>query len=56
LNQRKPVDGLTEKEAREELAWLAGTLERANEAYHAKDAPEISNAECDRLKTRNMEV
>jgi len=56
LNQRKPVDGMTEEEARNELARLAEALERANDAYHAKDAPEISDAEYDRLKVRNAEI
>nr|WP_254899242.1 NAD-dependent DNA ligase LigA [Thalassococcus arenae] len=43
-------------EARAELARLTQLLDRANTAYHAEDAPEISDAEYDRLKRRNAEI
>ena len=52
----KPVDQLTETEARAELADLAARLVAANEAYHTLDAPEISDAEYDALKRRNAEI
>ncbi|WP_299612372.1 NAD-dependent DNA ligase LigA [uncultured Tateyamaria sp.] len=50
------TDALTEDEARTELARLAKILEQANAAYHTKDAPEISDAEYDRLKRRNAAI
>ena len=47
------VGTLTEAAARDELERLAAALAAANTAYHTKDAPEISDAEYDRLKQRN---
>jgi DNA ligase (NAD+) len=51
-----PVEELTEAEAQAELARLAAALARANRAYHAEDAPEISDADYDRLKARNVAI
>ena len=45
---------LTEADAAAELADLRAQIERANEAYHRQDAPEISDAEYDALKARAM--
>ncbi|TFL18293.1 NAD-dependent DNA ligase LigA [Jannaschia formosa] len=42
--------------AEAELARLAGLLGAANRAYHAEDAPEISDAEYDALKRRNAAI
>jgi len=50
------VGDLTEDQAREELARLAELLQRANDLYHGQDAPEISDAEYDTLKLRNLEI
>ncbi|MGP6088292.1 NAD-dependent DNA ligase LigA [Antarctobacter jejuensis] len=50
------VGELTEEEAQQELASLSVFLAQANAAYHAEDAPEISDAEYDRLKRRNEEI
>ncbi|MBP0482002.1 NAD-dependent DNA ligase LigA [Sagittula salina] len=50
------VENLTESQAREELRALAALLAEANRAYHTEDAPEITDAEYDRLKTRNAEI
>ena len=50
------VASLTEDQARRHLEELAGVLTRANAAYHRDDAPEISDAECDRLKQLNAEI
>ncbi|MEL6234178.1 MAG: NAD-dependent DNA ligase LigA [Pseudomonadota bacterium] len=52
----RAVAELTEEEARAELARLADLLGRANSAYHTDDAPEISDAAYDALKTRNREI
>ncbi|MBL9050501.1 MAG: NAD-dependent DNA ligase LigA [Tabrizicola sp.] len=52
----KPVEELTEAEARAELARLAQAIAAANTAYHMLDAPEISDAEYDALKQRNTAV
>ncbi len=50
------IADLTEAEARAELARLADLLSRANRLYHGEDAPEISDAEYDALKRRNIEI
>jgi DNA ligase (NAD+) len=50
------VEDLSEEEARDELAFLSRILSEANLAYHAKDAPSLSDAEYDRLKRRNAEI
>jgi DNA ligase (NAD+) len=52
----KAVEDLTEAEARAELARLAGALAAANTAYHTLDAPEISDADYDALKRRNLAI
>jgi DNA ligase (NAD+) len=52
----KPVDTLSEAEARAELADLAARIAAANAAYHTNDAPEISDAEYDALKHRNTAI
>ena len=51
-----PVEELTEAEAQAELARLAAAIARANQAYHAEDAPEIPDADYDRLKARNAAI
>jgi DNA ligase (NAD+) len=52
----KPVEQLTEAEARAELADLAIRIAAANDAYHTLDAPEISDADYDALKQRNAAI
>ncbi|MHA6262033.1 NAD-dependent DNA ligase LigA [Arenibacterium sp. CAU 1754] len=56
MTEKTKVEDLTEAQAEQELARLAEILGRANLAYHAEDAPEISDAEYDRLKQRNSEI
>ncbi|SLN15846.1 NAD-dependent DNA ligase LigA [Roseisalinus antarcticus] len=56
MRMQKPVEDLTTDEAREELARLAEALAQADTAYHAEDAPEISDAEYDALKRRNLGI
>ncbi|MEZ0001005.1 NAD-dependent DNA ligase LigA [Sinorhizobium fredii] len=53
LNEKKPVEQLTQAEAAEELAFLATELARHDALYHGQDAPEISDADYDALKRRN---
>ncbi|MFZ5963741.1 NAD-dependent DNA ligase LigA [Thalassococcus sp. BH17M4-6] len=53
---RTAVEDLSEDAAREELAALASQLAAANTAYHAEDAPELSDAEYDTLKRRNAAI
>ncbi|CAN5732226.1 NAD-dependent DNA ligase LigA [soil metagenome] len=47
---------LTPEDARDELARLARAIAEADEAYHGRDAPTISDAEYDALKRRNAEI
>jgi len=50
------VEALTKAQAETELARLAEVLIAANTAYHAEDAPEISDADYDALKRRNAAI
>jgi len=52
----KSVAALDELEARAELARLSLLLAEANAAYHAQDAPRITDAEYDALKRRNAGI
>jgi DNA ligase (NAD+) len=49
----KPVEELTEAEAKAELARLAGEIAHHDERYYRQDAPEISDAAYDALRERN---
>ena len=55
-DETKPVDGLSEAEAKAELERLAAELARHDEAYHGKDAPIVPDAEYDALKRRNEQI
>jgi DNA ligase (NAD+) len=48
------VDSLTQKEAVAEHARLAQEIERHDRLYYQEDTPEISDAEYDRLRLRNL--
>jgi DNA ligase (NAD+) len=52
----RPIDELTEDEAREELARLAGEIAHHDQLYYAKDAPEVSDAAYDDLRRRNSAI
>ncbi|MDM8167835.1 NAD-dependent DNA ligase LigA [Roseovarius sp.] len=56
MAQKPAVDDLTEAQATEELADLAQRLAEANTAYHTEDAPAITDAEYDALKSRNAAI
>ncbi len=47
---------LDEAEAKEELARLAKEIAIHDQAYYAKDAPKISDADYDALRRRNFEI
>ena len=49
-------EDLTESQARAELARLADLIAAANIAYHQQDRPDISDAEYDSLKQRNIRI
>lgn len=49
-----PVGDLTPEQAEAELARLAGAMASADEAYYNNDKPEISDAEYDALRRRNI--
>jgi DNA ligase (NAD+) len=51
-----PPGKMNETQAQAELDRLARVLMRADTAYHAEDAPVLSDAEYDRLKRRNTEI
>ncbi|ETX15538.1 NAD-dependent DNA ligase LigA [Roseivivax halodurans JCM 10272] len=50
------VEALDEAGAREELERLARILLEANDAYHGRDDPKLTDADYDRLKRRNAEI
>jgi DNA ligase (NAD+) len=51
-----PVEDLTPKQAGRELAALAKEIAHHDLLYHQQDAPEIPDAEYDRLKRRNEAI
>jgi DNA ligase (NAD+) len=51
-----PADGLTEAEARAELARLVAEIAHHDALYYQSDAPEISDADYDRLRARNAAI
>ncbi|MGA3306305.1 MAG: hypothetical protein ABSC26_09915, partial [Stellaceae bacterium] len=49
----KPVEDLTEADAKAELKRLAKEISHHDSLYYQKDAPEVSDAEYDALRKRN---
>ncbi len=45
-----------EREAAEELGWLAKEIARHNRLYHGEDSPEISDSDYDALVRRNAQL
>ena len=56
MTDKTALQDLSQEDAKAELARLADLLSRANKAYHTQDAPDLSDAEYDRLKLRNTEI
>lgn len=54
--EAKDVEALDREEARAELSRLAGRLASASIAYHRDDAPEMDDADYDRLSRRNAAI
>jgi DNA ligase (NAD+) len=54
--RQRAVEALEEAEAQQELAALAAEIAHHDEAYHRRDAPEISDAEYDALVGRNRAI
>src|SRR5437016_10912970 len=52
----RPIELLTEEEARGELARLAAEITRHDRLYYADAAPEISDAGYDELRRRNSAI
>lgn len=50
------VSDLSETQARAELARLADLLARADQAYHAEDAPILDDSDYDTLRRRNADL
>lgn len=51
-----PIDDLTEAQAAEELAALAGEIAGHDQAYYLDDSPAIDDAEYDALRRRNTAI
>jgi DNA ligase (NAD+) len=53
---KKPIDRLTETEAKAELARLAREISHHDDLYYREDAPQLSDADYDALRERNLGI
>lgn len=56
MSDLKPVEELTEEDARLELARLATEIRLADHAYYAEDEPAMDDAAYDALRRRNLAI
>ena len=52
----KPVEALSEAEAKSELARLAMEIALADAAYYKEDDPHLTDAEYDQMRQRNLAI
>ena len=56
MSENHPVEKLDKMQAEKELIRLNEILDRANSDYYSNDAPNLSDAEYDTLKKRNLDI
>ena len=56
MSEDHPVEKLDKMQAEKELIRLNEILDRANSDYYSNDAPNLSDAEYDTLKKRNLNI
>lgn len=56
MSENTPVESLSREQAKAELERLKALIEDANRKYFSEDAPDISDAEYDALKQRNLAI
>jgi DNA ligase (NAD+) len=56
MSKPDPVEALTPQQAEEELARLAEAIRAADEAYYRNDAPDLTDADYDALRQRNLAI
>ena len=56
MSENHPVEKLDKMQAEKELIRLNEILDRANSDYYSNDAPNLSDAEYDTLKKRNLNI
>ena len=56
MSENHPVEKLDKIQAEKELIRLNEILDRANSDYYSNDAPNLSDAEYDTLKKRNLNI